>query len=189
MDALPIRRFSSPLAVLLALAVSACVSTADGPSATDPLSVTTTTTLPTTTTTVTLEEGLDNYEECLAGRGVSIGQIELDGLGRPRMARAMSGLDFGDPDVLEALDECGPELSTGALDLGSDPVLREQVQSHLEELAECLRRQGVAGYPDPVSGFSGVGSPFPMSQIPWADPDLAEAVMVCGSRLGSSASP
>lgn len=188
MGVVPIRRGSSQLAVLVALllSVTACTSTADRPSPTDPLSVTTTTTVPTTTTTVTLAEGLDNYEECLDARGVSIGEVELDGLGRPRMAKAMSGVDFTDPEVLTALHDCGPELSNGALDLGADPVLRDQVQTSLEELADCLRRQGVAGYPDPVSAFSGLGSPFPIGRIPWTDPDLDGAMSVCGSRLGAA---
>jgi hypothetical protein len=186
MGVVPIQPGTSHLTVLVALLVSvtACTSPPDRPSPTDPLSVTTTTTIPTSTTTVTLEQGLDDYEDCLDARGVSIGEVELDGLGRPRMARAMSGLDFSDPEVLVALHECGPELSTGALDLGADPVLRDRVQASLEELADCLRRQGVTGYPDPVPAFSGLGSPFPMSQIPWADPDLDGAVGACSSRLG-----
>lgn len=187
MGAVFTRRLSSRTAVL-AISISfvvACTSTADGPSPTEPLSVTTTTTVPTTTTTVTLEEGLDNYEECLAERDVSVGDIELDGLGRPRMARAMSELDFADPVVLQALQECGPELSTGALDLDADPVLRAEVQANLEDLAECLRRQGVTGYPDPVPDFSGLGSPFPLDRIPWTDPDLDGAMSVCSSRLGA----
>jgi hypothetical protein len=183
MEAVSLRRSSPQLALVLSLVLSACVSAADGPSPTDPLSVTTTTTIARTTTTVTLAEGLDNYEACLADRGISIGEIELDGLGRPRMARAMAGLNFGDPEVLQALNECGPQLSTGALDLAPDPVLQDLVQSSLEELAACLRRQGVADYPDPTPDFTGLGSPFPMDRIPWTDPDLEGAVSECGSRL------
>lgn len=178
-----VRRFSH---LITALTLAGCVATADAPSPTDPLSVTTTTTIPTTTTTVTLEEGLANYRSCLSELGVDIGEIELDGLGRPRLARGMSGLDFGDREVLEALDSCGQELSTGALDLAADPVLRDLVQSSLEELAECLRRQGVDGYPDPRTGFNGLGAPYPVDEIPWTDPDLANAVTVCSSQLGAS---
>lgn len=184
----PVRtRRSSPLSsTLIALLVTACAFTPDSPSPTDPHGVTTTTTIPTPTTTVTLEEGLENYRECVTEQGVSMGEIELDGLGRPRMAAAMEDLDFTDREVLEALDSCSPELTTGALDLGPDPVLRDMVQTGLKELADCIRREGVAGYPDPVAGFNGLGSPFPMSRIPWTDPDLADAVAVCSERLGAS---
>lgn len=170
----------------LSLSLLGCAASADGPSPTDPLLVTTTTTIPTTTTTVTLEEGLVDYRECLAARDISIDDIELDGLGRPRMSQAMRALDFSDRDVLEALHECGPELSSGALDLSPDPALRDLVQSGLEEYAECLRSEGVARYPDPFPGFNGLGSPFPVDRIPWTDPDLADAVSACSSRLGAS---
>jgi hypothetical protein len=168
------------------LLAAGCVSTIDGPSPTDPLGVTTTTTIPTTTTTVTLEEGLDSYRECLTEREIAIGEIELDARGRPQMAAAMAELDFTDRNVLEALDSCSPELATGALDLGPDPVLREMVQAGLEDLADCIRREGVVDYPDPVAGFSGLGSPFPVNRIPWTDPDLADAVARCSSQLGAS---
>lgn len=183
MEAVRARRFTF---LITALTLAGCVSAADGPSPTDPLSVTTTTIIPTTTTTVTLEEGLANYQSCLSDLGVDIGDIELDGLGRPLLARAMADLDFGDREILEALDSCGPELSTGALDLGPDPELRDLVLSSLEEFAECLRRQGVVGFPNPRVGFNGLGAPFPVDEIPWTDADLPDAVTVCSARLAAS---
>lgn len=172
--------------VLVGFLISGCAATADEPSPTDPLGVTTTSTLPTTTTAVALEPGLDNHRDCLTQRGVTIGEIGIDARGRPLMAAAMDGLDFTDRNILEALNECSPELTTGALDLGPDPVLRDMVQEVLGELAECMRRSGVPGYPDPVAGFNGLGSPFPVDRIPWTDPDLADAVAVCSRRLGAS---
>lgn len=181
------RRFSPQLVVLSALvAVAGCVSAVDGPSPTDPLSVTTTTLIPVSTTTVTLEQGLAAYQECLSGQGVAAGEIQLDGRGRPRMAQALADLDFSDRTVLEALETCAPELSSGALDLSADPMLRDLIQTGLEDLADCMRRQGVADYPDPVPGFGGLGSPYPLDRIPWSDPDLPTAVSVCSSRLGAS---
>lgn len=179
------RRFTL-CAILSGTLISGCVAAADGPSPTDPLGVTTTSTIPSTTTTVTLEEGLDDYRECLSQRGITVGEIGIDARGRPQMAAAMDGLDFTDRNVLEALSECGPELATGALDLGPDPVLRDLVEAQLGELAECIRRNGVPEYPDPLVGFNGLGSPFPVERIPWTDPDLADAVAVCSSPLGAS---
>lgn len=186
-DSIRRSKFPAALATLL-LTLTGCVSVADGPSPTDPLSMTTTTVIATTTTTVTLEQGLANYRDCLAERGVPMEEVQLDGRGRPRMALAMSELDFSDRVVLDGLNVCGPELSTGALDLSADPALRDLVQAGLEDLAACLRSQGVDAYPDPVPRFDGLGSPFPVDRIPWTDPDLGDAVAVCSRRLGASSS-
>ncbi len=184
-----IRRVAFPtLLSALLLTLTGCLSIADGPSPTDPLSVTTTTVMAETITTVTLEQGLADYRGCLAERGVPIGEVQLDGRGRPRMALAMSELDFSDRVVLEALNACASELSNGALDLSADPALRDLVQSGLEDLAACLRRLGVDGYPDPVTRFDGLGSPYPVDRIPWSDPDLGPAVAACSRRLGASSS-
>lgn len=165
-----------------AIVVSGCVAAADAPSPTDPHGVTTTTVPPTTTTTVTLEQGLAAYRECLAAAGVTIGEIALDGLGRPLLARAMAELDFADRAVLEALDRCGQELSAGALAFAADPRIGEIVVTQLVAFSECIRDHGVEGFPSPVRDFDGVGSPFPLSQIPWTDPGLPEAVAVCNTR-------
>ena len=138
----------------------------------------------TTTTTLTVEEGLEMYRECLSERGVSIGRIRLDGLGRPRMANALSGLDLTDRAVLDALEDCGHFIASGPLAAGSDPELADLVRNSLREFAACVRRAGVPDYPDPRDGFDGVGSPFPLRLIPWDDPDLAEAVDICSRELG-----
>jgi hypothetical protein len=156
-----------------------CVAVADGPSPTEPHGVSTTTVPATTTTTITLEQGLARYRQCLSDEGVSIDDIKLDGLGRPRLALAMKDLDLTNRVVIDALDTCGPELTTGPLDLTADPRLRDLVQSSLEAFSACVRAQGVAGFPDPVLNFSGVGSPFPPSRIPWTDAALPNAVTAC----------
>jgi hypothetical protein len=163
----------------LALILSGCVAGADGPSPTDPHRGTTTTTMPATVTTVTIEEALSDFRECLRDRGVGVGRVRLDARGRPRLAEALRGLDMTDRNVLDALASCGQHLRAGALDLSSDPELRDLVQETLEELADCLRSWGVEEFPDPVPRFDGVGSPFPNSRIPWTDPDLADAVAAC----------
>lgn len=184
MDTGQLRRFTSGLAFSLAL--TGCVATADGPSPTEPHGFTTTTVPATTTTTLPLVEGLSAYRNCLGGLGVPIDEITLDGLGRPRMALAMSDLDLGDRLVLDALDQCGPELVTGALDLGNDPQLRRLVQTSLREFAGCIREHGVDSFPDPLPSFSGVGAPFAMTRIPWSDPGLGDAVTVCSRSLRPS---
>jgi hypothetical protein len=172
------------MAVPWLLLVSACAGGDGGPSPTEPHDVTTTTVPSTTTITVTMEEGLAGYRSCLADEGISIGPISIDGLGRPRMADTLSRLDLTDRAVLDALEECGRHLSSGALDLTPDPELRALVQSRLEELAECIRTRGVADYPDPVPDFDGIGSPFPPNRIPWTDPQLPAAMAACTADLG-----
>lgn len=180
----------SRLAVGLAAAVgvlilTACVSSADGPSPTDP-HLTTTTVLPTTTVTVILEEGLANFRNCLAEADVVIDEIELDGRGRPWLARAMAELDLSDRLVVAALADCAPALAAGALELSSDPKMRALVLASLSEFASCVRANGVPDFPDPSPRFTGVGSPFADSLIPWTDDDLATAVIICNRALAGS---
>lgn len=171
------------IALASLFALTGCVAGATGPSPTEPHGFTTTTTVATTTTTVTMEQGLERYRSCLDEQGVSIGEIPRDGLGRPRMAAALSGLDLDERVVLDALETCGPHLATGALDLQADPELRALVQASLDRFARCVRSRGVADYPDPVAGFDGIGSPFPVNRVPWTDPDLPSAVTACTSHL------
>jgi hypothetical protein len=175
-----------PVASVLLAMATACVAGAVGPSPTDPHAVTTTTLPPTTTTTLSVEEGLEGYRACLLDLGVSIGEILLDGLGRPRLAMAMEGLDYGDRAVLDALDLCGPALSAGALDLSADARLQGLVAARLEAFAGCVRDRGVVSFPDPISGFDGVGSPFPSGRVPWTDPGLAAAVADCRQHLAGT---
>ena len=163
--------------------LAGCIAGPSGPSPTDLHGVTTTTTVPTTTTTVTLAQGLSDYRQCLADAGVSIGEISIDGLGRPRMAEALSGLDLTDRAVLDALEQCGHHLSSGALRLDSDPEIAELVQVELEEFSECVRSRGVDDFPDPRPEFDGVGAPYSVSRIPWNDPDLPSAVDACSAPL------
>lgn len=141
--------------------------------------------MPVTTTTVSLEAGLASYRECMSEEGVAIGEIPLDGLGRPRLADALVDVDLSERSVLDALEVCGHHLSSGGLDSGHDPRLRALVQARLEEFAECVRLEGVEAYPDPVPSFDGVGSPFPVNRVPWTDPGLRVAVANCVSNLAN----
>lgn len=164
----------------LGLAVLAgCVAGPEAPSPTDPHGFTITTTIPTTTTTLSLEASLTGFRDCMADRGVPVGEIPLDGLGRPQIAAVLSGLDVGSQTVLDALEDCGAFLTVGALALTPDPQLRELVQEQLEEFSMCVRIEGVSGFPDPVEGFDGVGSPYPANRVPWTDPRLPGAVATC----------
>ena len=162
-----------------AVMLAGCVAAADQPSPTDPHAVTTTTVPPTTTTTVTTGQALVEFRDCLSAAGVPIEEIALDGRGRPRLARAMAELDFTDREVLNALEECGHELARGALDFTTDPEFGIVLMARLDEQSDCLRRNGVEDFPLPDPSFAGVGSPYPINQIPWTDPALPGAVEAC----------
>lgn len=167
---------------MLSLLAIACTPGADGPSATG-APATTTTTAPTTTTTATSAESVRAFRECLLESGVEIEEIPIDATGRPRLDLVMAGLDFGDPEVAEAVSSCSSLLETGALDLGREDVLRERILEMLTEFSRCMVDLGVEGFPDPVPGYLGIGAPFPVAEIPYTDPEFSAAAEVCRADL------
>jgi hypothetical protein len=172
-------RLASKLATLVLLGLTGCLAQAEAPSPTDPHGFTTTTTLPSTTSTRAVEPSLEDFRECMSDRGVALPEIPLDGLGRPRISVLIDGLDLSSRQVLDALEGCGETLSRGALGLEADPELRRLVQASLEEFSRCVRGEGVAGFPDPVPRYDGIGSPYPPNRIPWSHPALAAAAAAC----------
>lgn len=173
----------STLVLAVALATTACTSSQTEPSPTASSAPPTTVAGSTTTTRVALE-AVTAYEACLADNGVSIEPIPYDASGRPRLELVMRDVDLSDEDTIQALTRCAPNLSSGALDMSDTPVLAENVNGLLADFSECLRDHGVEEFPDPIPGFNGVGGPYPLADIPYDDPDLAEAVDLCEERLG-----
>lgn len=159
-----------------------CTADANGPSGTDTPDPSTTT-APTTTTTIPSAEAIGAFRECMSANGVEIEEIPFDASGRPRLELVLVTLDFGDPEVAAAVSACSENLETGALDLGGEDVLRQEIIGHLTDFSRCMVGRGVTGFPDPVPGFIGVGSPFPVAEIPYSDPNFAEAVAVCRTAL------
>jgi len=162
--------------------LAGCTEDPDGPSATG-APATTTTTPPTTTTTVLSNVAVEAFRTCLAERGIEIEVIPLDATGHPRLDLAMATLDFGDPATAEAVSVCSEHLETGALDLGDDDVLRQAILEQLQDFSQCMVDLGVEDFPDPVPGFTGVGSPFPVAEIPYSDPGFSTAVTACREAL------
>jgi hypothetical protein len=171
------------LALILVLA--ACTPDSGGPSGTDALP--SSTTVPTTTSTTTITGvAVEEFRACLEEHDVVIEEVPLDATGRPRLDLVIASVDFGDPEVAEALALCSASLNTGALDLGGDDQLRREINQELMDFSKCMRVNGVEDFPDPVPGFNGVGAPFAVAEIPYGDPDLASAVADCRvSVLGS----
>lgn len=140
------------------------------------------TTLPTTTTsstTLAAEAAVTAYVDCLGVNGVEIDPIRLDANGRPRLDLVNSQLDYSDPATIGAIAVCAEYLSAGPLDLGDDQILREGVIDQLTSFSRCVRARGVSDFPDPIPGFIGIGSPYPVAEIPYADPELPAAAQAC----------
>lgn len=135
---------------------------------------------------ISTSAAVEEFGQCLAAQGVEMESAPFDAIGRPRLDIATAQLDFDDPEVAAAMSLCASVLGTGALDLSQDEFLRSMILSQLEAFALCVRDEGVVEFPDPVPGFSGVGSPFPVAEIPYAHPDLAPATVACRDRVLSA---
>jgi hypothetical protein len=130
-----------------------------------------------------INQGAEAFRSCLAEQGVEIDVIPLDATDRPRLDLAVEGLDLTDPVLTESMAACSPLLETGALDLSSEELLRILVVDQLSAFSQCVRDMGVQSFPDPVPGFSGVGSPYAVAEIPYSDPLFKNAVEICRSRI------
>lgn len=178
------------MAGALALALAACSSGGDETGATIPDSgdlAGTTTSLPATTTTTApagLEETALRFTACMREEGVDIPDVTIGADGRPVLAGLAEEIDTSSDEFQAALTTCSPILAeSGALDLSADPELQAVVQDQLQSFSECMRDEGVTGFPDPLPGFTGVGSPFNLAQLPLDDPGFQAAIEVCQSEL------
>lgn len=166
----------------LVLPLVACLGEARSPSPTQ--TEPTTTTAPTTTAPpVPADAAVAAFNECLVDNGVVDETLSLDALGRPRLDLFLTDIDLTDGSVVGALTACSGHLTTGALELSNEPEIRETVLASLREFSDCVRSRGVPDFPDPVEGFNGMGAPYPMAEIPYADEDLAGAVAECTGRV------
>lgn len=133
----------------------------------------------TTTTTIAGDAAATGYVACLRAEGVEVDDIPIDANGRPMLDAVNEQLDYTDPATVEAVSTCAGILSEGALDLGFDEDFRKEVVEQLAAFSRCVRARGVDAFPDPVPGFIGIGSPYPVAEIPYDDPDLPAAVDAC----------
>ena len=161
---------------------SACTGDGESPSDTA-VPAPTTSTAPSTTTTIVPDVAVESFRSCLGDNGIEIEEVPLDATGHPRLELVMATLDFGDPATAEAVSVCSEHLEAGALDVGGDDRLRQIVVEQLHSFSRCMVDLGVEDFPEPLPGFVGVGSPFPVAEIPYADPGFANAVTVCRARL------
>lgn len=97
----------------------------------------------------------------------------------------MIGVDLANPDSAAVVAGCSEHLSKGALDLSNSPLIGDGVNRTLTEFSDCVRSRGVPKFPDPLPGFTGIGGPYPVAEIPFSDPDLEAAIDECRSRLSA----
>ena len=137
----------------------------------------------TTTTTVAGDAAATQYVACLRAEGVEVDDIPIDANGRPMLDAINDQLDYTDPATVKAISACAGVLSEGALDLGFDEDFRQEVVEELAAFSRCVRARGVDAFPDPIPGFIGIGSPYPVAEIPYDDADLPAAVEACEQTI------
>ncbi len=160
-------------AVVAVTTALGCTTAPGGTSESTVLSVTT------TTTTIAGDAAATQYVACLRGEDIEVDDIPIDANGRPMLDAINDQLDYTDPATVGAVSACAGILSEGALDLGFDESFRQAVVDQLAAFSRCVRARGVDAFPDPVPGFIGIGSPYPVAEIPYDDADLPAAVEAC----------
>jgi len=174
-----------PLVLVSVVVFAACTRDGTGSSPTDP-TIPTTTIPGTTTTTVISRTAIEAFQRCLSDSGVDVEPATFDAQGRLRLDLMMIGVDFTDTGSSALVAGCSEYLTTGALVLTESPLIATGVRALLAEFSECVRSRGVRDFPDPVPGFTGIGGPYPIAEIPYSDPDLEAAIVECRGRLSAA---
>lgn len=130
---------------------------------------------------VSFEDGLLEFTICMRDNDVPIPDIQVDASGAPRIpVEALQDIDTSSPEFLTAFNACVGILADAApVDITADPELNAAVQDQLQDFSECMRANGVTSFPDPLPGFDGTSSPFPITEIDTTHPDLESALDEC----------
>ena len=175
---------SFPVLVLCVLAVGCSPSSSSGSTTTVPTAVSTTAAI-TTTTSLSPSEARSSFVDCLSEGGLEVPSAAFDVDGTPRLGVLAGSLDTTDPAVQAAIAECSPLLSAAqVVDLAADPEVRNLVMEQLAAFTQCMRDQGIAEFPDPADGLPD-DSPYPLEDVPFAEPGFDEALATCHNVVGS----
>lgn len=169
----------TPVTVVLCLA--ACVPSADGPST---MAESTTTTLPpATSTTLGPADSVAAFVGCLQERGVDTSAVAIIGEPATDLGSLASVLETSDPAVQAAVAECAELLSAAQIaHLTGDPEVRTLVADQLGLFAECMRTEGIEGFPDPLL------EPLPRfdpESVPFDTEGFEVALETCRALVGN----
>lgn len=134
---------------------------------------------------VGFEEGLLDFTACMRENGIDLPDIQVDADGQPILRTdLLEGVDTQSDEFNTAFLACVGILADAApVQLGSDPELQAAVQDALRDFSECMRSNGVEGFPDPAPGWNGSGSPYPLTAFDTTDPDVDPALEECNELI------
>jgi hypothetical protein len=120
------------------------------------------------------------FTSCMRDEGVAVPDIELDADGAPLLDGAtLEGIDLESDDFQAAFSACiGIITDAAAFEFDFDPEIEAIIQDQLQAFAECMRREGITDFPDPIVG--GSGTPFPLTAFTdLAEDDFQAALETC----------
>ncbi len=145
------------------------------------------------------EAELQKWAECMRENGIDIPDASVDGNGGMRIERRIEAGDAPpaggavrlSDDFGEAIEECGePPRTPGA---GPSEEDLKEMQDNALKLAQCMRDEGIADFPDPDFSNSGpgaapgvrvmAGGPFG-GDVDMDDPDVQAAFEACREEVG-----
>ncbi len=126
------------------------------------------------------QEAVLDVAACLRDQGFDVADPTFDAEGNPVLSPDLAtGVDLASDEFLDAFDECASVLQDALPNefAALDPELQAQFRDNLAEFAQCMRDNGVAGFPDPEP----TGNPFQFREMIalGADPDLDAAQEAC----------
>jgi hypothetical protein len=140
---------------------------------------------PTTAATISGAEAIAAFRECLVQHGVDAPELTVGSDGSLELSTLVAADLAGQPSVLGL---CGSSIvEAGLLDLSGEPELAAAVLADLQAFAECMREEGIDGFPDPLPTFTGIGSAFDRDEVPFGHERYAAAYSACSEAMPASA--
>lgn len=134
-----------------------------------------------------IEDAVLDFTQCLRDQGFEVPDIELDANGAPIIrTEDVAGIDISSREFQSAFASCTPILTAaGAFSFDFDPELQAIFQDQLQEFSQCMRREGVPDFPDPIAGTSGI--PYPIDAFSdFTNDGFQTALETCQQQIGFS---
>lgn len=133
------------------------------------------------------EELALEFTQCMRDEGVDLPDptVNADGSIELFEPGAIRNIDANDPDVADAIEECG-DLIAGASFLPGAGLDQSEIEDRLLGFAECLRDLGLdVDDPDLSRGLAGGPAAIFGDNFDPTDPANADAVQACQSAFGA----